>query len=429
MTSSINKKDEFTVDITVELNADDLQNYISEAEKHLAKDANIDGFRAGKVPTDVIRKKLGEDTIRQEALNIAIEGSLNEALKKEDLDIIEQTDFNIKENSKSKLVYTLKAIVLPRIEIGDYKNIEIKRNKVEVSEQEQNRIIQDILKSRASIRAVERPARKGDRVEVNFTLKHKGEVVKDGTSTNHPIVLGETRLMPGLEERIVGMKTNEAKQFELDIPKNYNNKDLAGKKIEVDLTLMTVQERELPELTDDFVKSLGNFPSVSDLTKNIHDGLKKEKEAKEKSRVRVELLSKVVEKSVVKVPAILVDQQLDAMIRDFDAELHSKGMELGLYLAQIKKTQEELKKDWHPQAEKQTKMQIVSRTIAREEKISVQEEEVEAELQKVLQQYHMDSDPEALKKIDLDTVRARIRSTMLSERVFELLEKSAKFIN
>ncbi|MFH1769562.1 MAG: trigger factor [Parcubacteria group bacterium] len=427
MTSTINKKDEHTLEVAVELTKEDLSKYIDEAELRIARDANIEGFRPGKAPKDVIRKKIGEEAIRQEALELAVQGSLGEILKKENLTAIDQEGFKIEENSKDKLKYKITVTIIPDIELGEYKGLNIERKKVESTKEEEEKVLEDLRKSRAKIANVTRGARMGDRIEIDFKLTHKGELIKDGLSSNHPVVLGETKLLPGFEEELIGMKPEDKKHCSIEVPKDYYNKDIAGKTIEVDAHMKVVQERTIPDLTDDFAKGLGAFDSVEALKENIKKGLRMEKDEREKSRIRVEMLSRVLENSKIGVPSKLVDQYLDAMIKDFDNELHGRGMELGLYLAHIKKTQDELRKEWRPQAERQAKMNVISREIAKREKFEVKEEEVEDELQQTLQRYHVDADPKALEKIDIDAVRSRIRNSLLTEKVFNLLEKHTKF--
>ena len=267
----------------------------------------------------------------------------------------------------------------------------------------------------------------GDRVEVDFTIKDNGTVIEGGRSENHPVILGDGQFVPGFEEQIVGMEKSGTKHFSLKIPADYYQKTIAGKELDFEVAVKKVEDRTVPKLDDEFAKSLGNFHSLKELEASINQGLTTEKETKEKDRVHLAILEKIASATEVKVPPELIENRLDAMLRDLDNELHQKRMELGLYLAHIKKTQDELRREWRPKAELQAKMGLIARAIAKKEDLSVGEEEVNQELQIVLQQYIMSGQggtgSEALQNIDPEKLKSKIRDTLLNEKVFEFLEK------
>jgi len=412
------------IKLTISLDKEDLKEYIEEAEEEVVNSAEIKGFRRGKAPKDIVVKKIGEIKIREIAMEKAIHGSFSNAIEKEELDFIQTLNLNVVENGPDSLKYEASVLVFPDIELGDYENIEIEAKTIKVEEKDINEAIEYIKKSRTKFKDVDRDSQKGDRVEISFEVRHKDEIIEGGKSDNHPLILGEGKFIPGFEDEILGLKIGEAKEFSLEVPKDYHFKPIAGEKIDVKTTLNKIQEVILPEINDDFVKSLGNFSSVKELEENIKKGLTQEKEIKEKERQRGVLIELIVERSKVTVPDALIERQLDMMLQSFDQNLHRQGLELSLYLAQLKKSQEDLKKDWRDQAEKQVKASLVLRAIRQKENILVDESELKEAMSGVLGQYP--NLAEAEKEIDFARFQDQIKEDLLQKKIFEFMEKKAK---
>lgn len=434
MTFSIKRLKDSDIELTADLNKEDLLLFVAEAEKRLANELKIEGFRPGKVPKEMIRKKVGEQTIKEEALNLAVQSSLAKAIVDEKLDIIEQSDFKIKENSPDRLLYQVKLTVFPDIKLGDYKGLTVKRNAITVDEAEIKSVLQEIIGSRTVLKEVKRPAQAGDRVEVDFIIKSGGVLIDGGKSENHPVVLGENKFVPGFEAQIVGLKTGEKKNFSLKVPADFYQKSIAGKDLDFEVELKRVEERVVPKLDDDFAKSLGNIGSLKELEDNIRQGLTLEKENKEKDRIRLAILKEIASKSEAKIPPQLIEKHIDSMMQELDDELHQKGMELGLYLAQLKKSQDDLRRDWREKAEEQVKLSLIARAVSKKEKLEVGEKEISEELETILQQYVArggqdggPAGPEVLQNLDPQQTKNKIHDILLNEKVFRFLEKHTKF--
>ena len=229
--------------------------------------------------------------------------------------------------------------------------------------------------------------------------------------------------MPGFEDQIVGMKPEDEKEFSLIAPKDYYQKSISGKKLDCRIKMKKVQRAILAELNDNFAKIVGNFPDLATLKKNLAEGIRMEKEEKEKERIKTEILEKISEASSVESPKKLIDRQLDLMIKNFDESLHQKGMELGLYLAQVKKTQEDLREDWRERAIKNVKIALILKEIGKKERIAVEEEEVVSAVNVILSNFG--SVEEAERHINLVNIKDKIRSNLLNEKIVAFLEENA----
>ncbi|MBI4160421.1 MAG: trigger factor [Candidatus Yanofskybacteria bacterium] len=428
MDTSIKNLSDSQAELTVTLEKNELLGYIDKTEKELARGLRLDGFRPGKAPKDAVRKELGENAVRQEALELAVKTSLEKAIVTEKLDVIDQLDLKIKENNSDKLTYQASFLIMPQIQIGPHRDLGVKKYDIDVSQEEVTDVIKEITKSRAVVKEVDRSADKNDRVEIDFTVRDGGTVIDGGKSENHPVVIGENKFVPGFEDKLIGMTVGETRNFPLPIPEDYYHKKIAGKNLDFEVTLKKVVEVSTPSLDDNFARSVGNFESISELEQNIKQGLVMEKEQKEKERVRRVILEKIAVQTKVDLPRILIDRQVEAMTSDLDKDLHQKGLELGPYLAQLGKTQEEFKKDLTKRAEVEVKHALITRTIAKEEKIDVSPEEVESEVQTMIQQLMLrggeSADPEALKNVDPIALKGRVRKILLEDKISEFLEKN-----
>ena len=430
MTHSLKKLKDSELQLIVELDHDELLQFVVETEKQLANELRMEGFRQGKAPRDVIRQRVGEDAIRKEALQTALQSSLVDVISQEKLDVLEQKDLKVIKNEKDSFVYSVILSIVPVCELGDYIGLTVAKKAVSVSVDEIQKILKDVQKSRTTLREVERPAIQGDRVEVDFNLTNNGQAVEGGQSQNHPFVLGEHTFIKGFEEQIISMAKGENKQFVLTVPSDYYQPAIAGKTLDCSVILNKVEEQTLPELTDAFVASLSRFKNLKDLEASIEEGLLLEKQNKEQERVQLELLTKISKTTAVEIPVMLVKQQLDVMIQNFDEQLHGMNMELALYLAQIKKTQDDLRKEWQQRAQEQVKLQLVVRAIARKEQIQVSEEEIMAQMQQMLQQYALEQPQtqDALKNLDIDSLKVRLKSNLLTEKVMAFLETHNTYV-
>lgn len=267
-------------ELEVELEKDELKGYLEKAGKNLSGLFQVDGFRSGKVPLDILRQKIGDKKILEEALELAVTDSLAKALQNEGIKIISSSDLKIVKNTPEQLQYSVKILIFPEVQLGEYKNFGIAPRPVEVKDDEIEQVLNYLLKSRA------------------------------------------------------GSKPDS-------------------------------------KLDDEFAGSVGNFSSLEELRESLAEGLKLEKEQKERERVRLQILDKINETTKMKIPAKLVEQQLDEMVANFDRSLHQRGMELSLYLAQLKKTQADLRKEWSAQAEKQIRQALILKEIGRREEIKV----------------------------------------------------------
>jgi len=309
------------------------------------------------------------------------------------------------------------------VQLADYKGIKVKKNELKVEKAEIDNSLEYLRKSRAKIITVNKSAEKGNRVEIDFEVRHGGVKIENGTSKNHPLILGEGKFLPGFEKELEGMLTGEEKNFSLKAPKDWLDKRVAEKNLDFKVKMNLVQERQVPELNDEFAKSLGSFESLGALKENVFGGLLEEKKIKEKQRIKIELIEKVAENSKIEIPKNLTMEELDKMINEFKFSITGFGLDFDKYLREIKKTIPDLKKEWKNQAEKRVRIALCLKAIAEKESIEVNDEEVETKINEELKNYP--DIEEARKNIDPERFKDYTKEVLRNEKVLGLLEKEA----
>lgn len=402
--------------------------YLDQAAGEISEEIKIAGFRPGKAPRKMVEQKVGKGVVMNNAAEKAVQKSYADFILEEKVEALGSPEVTIEELEEGKdLKYKGAVAVMPDVKISeDYRkaikkiNENYKDKKAEVSENEVKLELEKLANSRVKLVTVRREARNDDSVEIDFDVVVEGQPLENGSSKNHPLILGRGAFIPGFEENIVGMKEGEEKTFALAFPEDYHKKDLSGKKAEFKIKLNLVQERQTPELNDDFAKSLGNFENLEALRKNIAEGMEHEQTHKLHERKKAEYIEKIIEKTETELPDILLDREVEQMLKEFEYQLQSMGLNLDQYLAQIKKEKSELQKEWRPQAEKRVMSALALKELAKMESIQIGAQEIEAEMNKTLQYYKKVKDIE--KNIDLEGLYNYTKGVLENDKVFELLE-------
>ena len=423
MNHALKKIDQNQTELVIELDRNDLKKYIEQVESELGKGLQLDGFRKGKVPKDLLKKNLDAKQVLESALDLAMRDSLAKTTEKEKLDVLNASNLEIKENNPEKLIYKVMLTLFPEIKIQDFSKLKVAKREIQVEQKDIDGTLETIKASRSILHDKDGTVQGGDRVEVDFEVRHNGQILEGGISKNHPLTIGGKNFIPGFEDNLVGMKKDEERSFSLVSPKDYYVKKIAGQKLDFTVKINNIKSVELPKVDDEFAKGLGKFQNLNQLMDSIKEGVMEEKKLKEKQRVRLEIINHIIKNSSILIPEILVNQQLDSMINNLDKDLHANGMELSLYLVQMGKTQDDLRKQWRDEAEKQVKIVMILHKIAKDNKISASQEEVEETLATTVQSMVTKGEVDKM-SLDVESLRNNISSRILNDRVFDFLEKT-----
>ena len=427
--SEIKKLKDSQVEFEITLPWKEWEKYLDLAAKEASEEIKIDGFRPGKAPRKIVEQKVGLGVLLNGAADRAIQKSYVDFVTKNKLEVIGSPEVKIgKLEEGQDLQYSVKVSVIPEVEISEkYKkdikviNEEYKDKKAEVKEEELQKELEKLANSRVKLVTVLREAKKDDSVEIDFSVLVNNVPIENGTSKNHPMVIGKGMFIPGFEENLIGMREGEEKEFELEFPKDYHKKDLSGKLAKFKVKMNLVQERQLPEINDEFAKSLGQFENLEALKKNMREGMEHEAGHKLEEEKRGKYVEKIIEHAKMELPEILITEETKQMLQEFEYQIQGMGMDLDTYLGQLKKDRSELSKDWKPEAEKRVKSALVLKEIVKLEEIRVEAKEIEAEMNKTMAYYKNVKDME--KNIDMTRLYNYTKGILENAKVFEMLEK------
>ncbi|HHD92253.1 MAG TPA: trigger factor [Candidatus Portnoybacteria bacterium] len=415
------------IELEITLSEDEWERFIKQALEKISADLKVDGFRPGVLlPREIIEREAGQTTIFQEAADLAIKKSYPEVVIENNIQVIGHPKVEIIKMAESNpFVFKVEVAVLPEVELPDYqsvaKSVYSKKQKIKVDDKEIDDSLEWLRKTRAKLKTVDRAAQEGDLVEIDFEGTVDGQTKEGLKSENHPVVLGEGKMVRGFEDHLIGLKENEEKEFSLLFPDDYFNQELQGKLVNFKVKVKVVQEKILPELNDEFANSLGNFKDLSDLRNKLRENINQEKENKEKDRIRGLVLREVAKDAKVDIPDVLIDSEVKRMIDELKNNVEKTGTSLEKYLQEIKKTEEELKKEWRPKATEQIKIALCLRQIVKKEGIKASEEEVNQKVNELLQPYQNIS--EAEKAVSAEKIKDYAREIIENQKVFEMLEK------
>lgn len=423
MQVTVEHKPQSIAAITVELTADEFERYYDEATAHLAKGLTEDGFRPGHVPAALAASRVGERRILEQASRLALEHTYPDIIEDKGLEPIGAPKAEVlKVARQNPFIYRVEVPVAPEVTLPDWRRIAagVARETVSVDDAEVAEALAYLQRSRATLTPVDRPAREGDRLEVDFMVTSGGVPVEGGESTNHPVILGEHRFVPGFEEALVGLKQDEHKTFSLRVPDDFSHKAIAGKDVAFAVTVRRLDERTVPELTDAFAQTIGTFPDLAALRESVREGIQAEKDEAVRNRRRERTLAAIAPQTTVEVPDRLVEAELERTVHEFGHTLEHSGTTLADYLAHLGKTEAAFREGLRPVAAARATHALIIRAIAKAERVAVSDAEVGERSRRILAQFH--SAKEAESAVDPGDLAAYTRGVLRTEKVLALLD-------
>lgn len=411
------------VELTISLGAEELKAAEQVALTKLAKEVKIEGFRKGKAPLEMVAAQVDPNLLNQETLENALSKSVAEAFLKEKVQAINRPEVDVKKFIPgTELEFTATTEIMPKVELGDYKKLDVKKEAVKVSKKEVKETIDRILKNFTEKKKVEREAKNGDEVIIDFLGKKEGVAFDGGKAEKFPLELGSKSFIPGFEEGLIGRKAGDELSLDLEFPKDYHAKDLAGAKVVFEVKIHEVRENVEPEINEEFLSKLGNFKTKEEFEKQIEEDLKTQKQAEADEKFKDELVEKLAEVSKVPVPEILLEDQKRSIEMDMQQNLMYSGLSLEDYLERMGKTREEwLEKDVKEAAEMRVKSGLALAELSKVEKVKSDTKELNARIAQLKEQYG--NSKEVQKQLSSDDVRRNLANQILTEKTIDLLVK------
>lgn len=408
--------------LTITLGAEALQTAEQVALVKLSRDLKVPGFRKGKVPASVAAKHVNPMTLQEAVLDNALSKAVAEAFIAENLQALERPSVEVKKFVPGQEVeFTAEAEIVPPVKLGKYQKLKAKKTAVKVNAKEIDDIIERMRQNFVEKKAVERAAKAGDEAVIDFVGKKDGAAFDGGTAKEYNLKLGEGQFIPGFEEGVIGHKAGDTFDLDLTFPKDYHAKELAGAKVVFSVTLHTVNELTLPELTDEFAAKCGPFTDVAELKADIKREITAQKEREAGEKLKDELVGELTDNSKVALPELLIEDQMRSIEHDMTQNLMYQGLTLEQYLSAQKFTNKDdwLKKEVRPAAEKRVKAGLVLAELSKELKIDISRDELSAQINALKQQYGKNA--KLTKQFDDPNVHRDIANRMITDKTVEKL--------
>lgn len=409
--------------IKFQLQAD--QELLSEVKKQtlkrLQREVKLPGFRAGKVPAELIEKNVDQQTLQSEFLDAAMNRMYGQALTQENIRPVSQPQVNLtKFVPFTTLEFDAEVDAVGEIKLPDYTKITVPKKQVTVEDKDVDEVLQNLQLRAADKKEVTRAAKDTDEVWIDFAGRDAatGEPIQGADGKEYPLVLGSNTFIPGFEAHLLGAKPGEEREFDIEFPKDYGVKALQKRKVTFKVTVTKVSEVILPKIDDEFAAGIGPFKSADDLKADIRTQLLSEREQQNEREYESDLLTKITEKSEVAVPDALIEEELNRLEQEERQNLTYRGQTWQEHLDAEGVTEEQHRAQNRPGAEQRVRAGLVLAEIAEQEKIEVTPEEFEMHLQLSKGQY---KDEAMQAELDKPENRRELASRMLSEKTIQTL--------
>jgi trigger factor len=383
MNVTTEKIENHKVVLTIEVPAEELDKGIKAACKSLANRVNIPGFRKGKAPRRILEMNIGKEAILDEAFDRVAQKAFDEALKQENLDPVDRPQVDIVTLEEGKdVVFKATITPVPEVTLGEYKGLKVAKDAVEVKDEQVEEQVKNILNHHAKMVDAEEGATVAN--DDFITLDFKGEVdgvaFAGGEGKDYPLQIGSHSFIDTFEDQLVGLKVGEEKDVNVTFPEEYHAKDLAGKAAVFHCKINSIKHKEMPELTDEFIKASTSYESIEDMKAKLRENIEKNAQREADTKRRNEILKQATDNITVDIPEVMVENRVSNMIQELSVNLENQGMNLDAYLKYANMDMAKLREQYKESAAIAVKTDLMLDAVAKAEDIKVENADINAEI-------------------------------------------------
>ena len=417
---SCEKVEKSQVALTVEVSAAEFEAAIEKAYQKMRKKINVQGFRPGKAPRKIIEGMYGAEVFFEEAINIAFPEAYEAAVKEKELQVVGYPTVEmVGECTKEGFTFKATAPVYPEVTLGQYKGLSAPKDEVKVTAADVDERLKQLSDRNTRLVSVDREAKEGDTAVIDFEGFLDGKPFDGGKGENHSLELGSHSFVPGFEEQVIGMKAGDEKDIDITFPEDYHA-DLAGKAVVFKVKVHEVKEKEVPTMDDEFAKDVSEFDTLKELKADLKKKITEERQKDADRAFADTLMDQVAEGITADIPDAMVEAQCHQFLDNFKMQIAQQGIPYDQYLKLTGMDEAKLLEDAKEPALRQVKMDLAVAAIIKAENIEASDEDVEAEFQKLADQYSMDL--EMVKKyLHADQVKDQI----VSQKAVDIVVESA----
>ena len=414
------------VKLTIEVAAEAFEDAIRKAFEKNKNKISIQGFRRGKAPYNMVVKMYGKEMFYEEAANLLIPDAYEEAAKDCGFEIVSRPEIDVTQIESGKpFIFTAMVAKKPEVTLGEYKGLAVEKKEIAVSDEEIDEVVKrEQEKNAKEITVEDRPVAEGDTATIDYEGFVDGVAFEGGKGENHPLVIGSHSFIPGFEEGLIGKTLGEECDVEVTFPEEYHAKELAGKAAVFKCKVNKITMRQLPEADDEFAAEVSDFDTLAEYRESIAKDLREKKEADAKTERENELVKKAIENATMEIPDAMIDSTSRQMAEEFAQRLQMQGLNIQQYLQYTGMTQQKYLETLKPQAKNRIETRLVLEAVAKAENIEVTEDELDAEMQKMADQYQMDL--AKVKELFGEEEVASLRQDLAVQKAVTLLYDNAK---
>jgi trigger factor len=429
MKASWEKIEKNTGVLTVEVGTEKVTEALDKAFKKVVGKVNVPGFRKGKVPRSIFEAKFGIESLYQDAIDIILPEVYVEAVKEAGIDPIDRPEIDVQEFGKGQeFKFTAKVLVKPEVELGEYKGLEVPEKDFAVKAEDVDAELKRMQERHAELVVLEEgTAQNGDTVVIDFDGYVDGEAFEGGKAEKYSLELGSGSFIPGFEEQVVGMAKDEEKDVEVTFPESYQAEHLQGKPAVFKVKLHDIKRKNLPELDDEFAKDVSEFDTLEEYKQDIEKNLQERKESEKVAYIENTVVEKAAEAATVEVPEVMVNSEVDQMLRDFANRLRMQGMSLEMYFQFSGQDESALREQMKSDAQKRVLQTLVLDAIASAEQLTSSDEELNEELEKLAKQYNREVDELRAIFEGNDNIES-LKKDIVTRKAVKLLVDSSKTV-
>ena len=386
--TSVEKKEKSTVELTIQVEADAFEAAIQKVYLKTRGRMNVPGFRKGKAPRKIIEGMYGPSVFYEDAINELYPTAYEEAVKEQGLDDVGYPKMEIVEVGKEGFTFKALVSVRPEAKLGEYKGLTAPKEEPKVTDEDIDQELKPYVDRATRLVSVDREAREGDTAGIDFEGFDNGTPFEGGKGENHDLKLGAGTFVPGFEEQVAGMKAGDERDIDITFPEEYHP-DLAGKAVVFHVKCNEVKESQAPEVDDEFAKDVSEFETLADFRKDLGEKLLERKKGQAQAEFENAIMEQLVEGMECEIPDGMVEVQVDRIMDDYAMRIQNQGMRVDDYMSMMGMTPEMMRTSARPAALKQVQMELALTAVAKAEGLEVSDEEYEAEITKLSEQYNM----------------------------------------
>ncbi len=425
MEYSVQRQSNSKIEFCFDVNKEEWDACVKEAYAKNKGKYQIEGFRRGKVPFNVLVKRFGVEVFYEDAIDVAIQKYWSEAISKEDFELVDQPALDIKEVSEDGLKFVVEIIVTPDFTLGQYKGFTVEKEVINVTDEQVDMAINSELnKHTRYIDVDDRAAENGDVVTIDYSGSVDGVKFDGGTAEKQPLELGSGQFIPGFEEQVVGMKIGEEKDINVTFPKEYHE-NLAGKDAVFAIKLHEIKKKEVPALDDEFVKDISDKDTVAEYKADIKDKLQKNAEQRALNVENDRLLRAIVEKTEIDIPEVMIENELDKIVEEEAFQMQQRGYELKKLLESANMKMEDYRARFKDEAQNSVKTRLIVNAIVKAENIVATDEDMEKEYEELANAYGMTV--EKIKEAYGKAAESFIKTDAINKKLFAFLRDNNTF--